>query len=126
MVRAVNTGISAIIDGDGVIRVPSTFIDGDAEIALETAAGDPSLNESERETKSKAIEAHRRVGYVDPMTGRWRRQLNAVLVDVVPLDARDSLYVRTGDWFAGLCLLASLAIIALTIADRWRGQRDTI
>ncbi len=126
MVRAVNTGISAIIDGDGVIRVPSTFIDGDAEIALETAAGDPSLNESERETKSKAIEAHRRVGYVDPMTGRWRRQLNAVLVDVVPLDARNSLYVRTGDWFAGLCLLASLAIIALTIADRWRGQRDTI
>ena len=102
MVRAVNTGISAIIDGNGVIPIPSTFIDGDAEIALETTAGDPSLGESERETKAKAIEAHRRVGYLDPMTGRWRRQLNAVLVDVVPLDSRDSVYVRTGDLFAGL------------------------
>ncbi|GIT28535.1 MAG: hypothetical protein Ct9H300mP1_05810 [Planctomycetaceae bacterium] len=45
------------------------------------------------------------------MTGRWRRQLNAVLVDVVPLDSRQSLYVRTGDWFAALCLLASMVII---------------
>jgi len=120
MVRAVNTGISAIIDGDGVIRSPATFIDGDAEIALEMAAADPSLDESERATRKQEIEAHRRNEYLDPMTGRWRRQLNAVLVDVVPLDSRTSFYVRTGDWFAGFCLVASLAVIVAGGVGRWR------
>ena len=88
MVRAVNTGISAIIDGDGVIRTPTIFIDGDAEIALETAARDPSLSDVEREERKTSIEQARRTGHRNPMTGRWRRQLNAVLVDVVPLDSR--------------------------------------
>jgi len=124
MVRAVNTGISAIIDGDGVIRTPHTFIDGDAEIALEMAAGDRSLSEAERETRMKEIEAHRRSEYVDPMTGRWRRQLNAVLVDVVPLDSRQSFYVRTGDWFAGSCTLATLLVIAAGIISRRRRRRE--
>jgi apolipoprotein N-acyltransferase len=124
MVRAANTGISAIIDGDGVIRTPAIFIDGDAEIALEMAAGDRSLSETEREARMKEIEAHRRTGYVDPMTGRWRRQLNAVLVDVVPLDSRNSFYVRTGDWFAGSCTLATLLVIAAGIISRRRRRRE--
>ena len=123
MVRAVNTGISAIIDGDGVIRTPEIFIDGDAEIALETAARDPSLNESQRETRRKQIEAHRRTEYVNPMTGRWQRQLNAVLIDVVPLDSRTSFYVRNGDWFAGSCTLATLLVIAAGVLGRWRRRR---
>ena len=124
MVRAVNTGISAIIDGDGVIRTPATFIDGDAEIALEMAAGDRSQSESEREERMQEIETHRRKGYVDPMTGRWRRQLNAVLVDVVPLDSRQSFYVRTGDWFAGSCTLATLLVIAVGLISRWRRRPE--
>ncbi len=123
MVRAVNTGISAIIDGDGVIRTPTIFIDGDAEIALETAARDPSLSDVERETRKKEIEKFRRNGHRNPVTGRWRRQLNAVLVDVVPLDSRQSLYVRTGDWFAALCLLASLAVIVAGMSGAWRRRR---
>ena len=62
--------------------------------------------------------------YVDPMTGRWRRQLNAVLVDVVPLDSRNSFYVRTGDWFAGSCTLATLLVIAAGIISRRRRRRE--
>ncbi len=56
MVRSVNTGISAIIDGDGQIR----------------------------ERADKAT--------------------NAVVTGNIPLDPRTSLYVATGDWFAGSCL----------------------
>ena len=74
MVRSVNTGISAFIDGDGVIRDPDIFIDGDGK-------GRGYRNES----------------------GRWNKQLNCVLIDNVPLDSRRSLYVAGGDWFAGTC-----------------------
>jgi apolipoprotein N-acyltransferase len=76
MVRAVNTGVSAIIDGDGVIVEPDVFIDGD---------------QKERDSMR------------DPKTGRWHKQLNAALVHTVPVDNRTSLYVRWGDWFAGSC-----------------------
>ena len=75
MVRAVNTGVSAFIDGNGVVRSPDVFYDADA--------------------------GHRS-SFVDD-SGSWRKQLNAVLVDHVPLDSRGSLYVRCGDWFAGTC-----------------------
>jgi apolipoprotein N-acyltransferase len=75
-VRAVNTGISAVIDGNG------RFV----------------------------RRAH------DPATGK-SKQVAAVLVEAVPLDDRASLYVRFGDWFAGLCLLAcgGLAVGSLAL-----------
>ena len=88
MVRAVNTGISAIIDGDGVVRDPEIFIDGDAAFAQSTP------RESIR----------------DPRTGRYHKQLNCALVGDVPLDQRTSLYVWWGDWAAALCLIACAAI----------------
>lgn len=74
--RAVNTGISAVIDGDGAILEPEVFIDGDKQ---------------------------GRATSRDPNTGRWHKELNAALVHTVPLDHRRSLYVRYGDWFATLC-----------------------
>ena len=79
VVRAVNTGISAVIDGDGAIREPEVMIDGD--------------------TLKKTT-------LIDPKTGRWRKQVNASIVQTVPLDPRRSLYVRYGDWFAMLCCAA--------------------
>ncbi len=85
LVRAVNTGISAIIDGDGAILDPDVFIDGDAR---KNAPAPPR-------TKAR-----------DPQTGAWHKQLNAALVHTVPLDPRRSLYVRFGDWFATLCCTA--------------------
>ena len=88
LLRAVNTGISAFIDGDGVILEPEVYLDGD-----------------NREKASMR----------DPRTGRWRKSLNAVLVNAVPLDNRSSLYVVFGDWFAGLCtaMTALAAVIGI-------------
>ncbi|MEX2286594.1 MAG: apolipoprotein N-acyltransferase [Planctomycetaceae bacterium] len=91
MVRAVNTGVSAYIDGDGVILEPDVFIDGDGK-------GRKSL--------------------VDPKTGRWHKQLNAALVHPIPLDNRSSLYVRWGDWFAGMCFAGVLLATCGTFAPR--------
>ena len=93
MVRAVNTGISAVIDGDGVIREPDVFFDGDNE-------GRQSMR--------------------DPQTGRWHKQLNAVLVDTIPLDGRASLYVTWGDWFAGSCLVCCLFLPLVGLMPRQR------
>lgn len=92
MVRAVNTGISAVIDGDGLIREPAAFIDYDRHPALQR---DPNV--APRDTLR------------DPQTGRYHKSLNAVLVADVPLDPRGSLYLVAGDWFAGGCLVLTLA-----------------
>ncbi len=91
MVRAVNTGISAFIDGDGVIRDPEVFIDCD---------------DKQRKFRDES--------------GRWTRQLNAVLIDNIPLDGRHSLYVQTGDVFAGSCGLACLLIAGIGLTQRRR------
>ena len=85
MVRAVNTGISAIIDGDGVIR--------------------------------------RRA--VEPRTGR-SKQVEAVLVDTVPLDPRRSFYVTGGDWFAGLCLATCGCVCLISLTGRWLPRRQSV
>jgi apolipoprotein N-acyltransferase len=98
MVRAVNTGISAVIDGDGVVKEPEVFLDTDRK---------------------------ERVTMRDPSTGKWRRQLNAVLVDNVPLDNRNSLYLRYGDWFAGTCGAAvAVLMLASLVPHRWFAVRS--
>ena len=97
LVRAVNTGISAVIDGDGAIREPEVFIDGDA-----------------RKNQDKPPRTTSR----DPRTGAWYKQLNAALVHTVPLDSRRSLYVRYGDWFAGLCAAAVLFTVMFQMVPR--------
>ena len=95
MVRAVNTGVSAFIDGDGVIREPEIFIDGDR-------AGQEDAR-----------------GFLDE-NGRWTKQLNAVVVDNVPLDDRTSVYVRHGDLFAGTCGLMCLGLCGAGFVTRKR------
>jgi len=97
MVRAVNTGISAVIDGDGIIREPDVFFDGDGE-------GRQSMR--------------------DPRTGRWHKQLNAVLVDTIPLDNRASLYVAWGDWFAASCCVCCLIFALVGFVPRRRNPKD--
>lgn len=97
MVRAVNTGISAIIDGDGAILDPEVFIDGDS---LKNAPAPP------------------RTTARDPKTGAWHKQLNAALVHTVPLDSRSSLYVRFGDWFAMLCCSAAVFLVLSTMIPK--------
>jgi apolipoprotein N-acyltransferase len=97
LVRAVNTGISAVIDGDGMVVQPEVYLD---------------------------VDHKGRTTMRDPKTGRWYRQLNAVLVDSVPLDNRTSLYVRYGDWFAGTCGFAALSVfLASLIPGRWFNRK---
>jgi apolipoprotein N-acyltransferase len=104
LVRAVNTGVSAVIDGDGAIREPDVFIDGDAR---------------------KNADKPPRTTMRDPKTGAWHKQLNAALIHTVPLDARRSLYVRYGDWFALLCAAATL-FAAISVCLPGRTARSAI
>jgi apolipoprotein N-acyltransferase len=100
MVRAVNTGISAIIDGDGVVVEPDDFIDGDGK-------GRNSMR--------------------DPKTGKYHKQLNAVIVSTVPLDDRRSCYVVWGDWFAMSCgLMAGCVLIGGLIPRRRRRDKNVV
>ena len=47
--------------------------------------------------------------------GRPRKDMHAVLVGEVPLDPRDSLYVKWGDWFAISCGL----FVGLCFIRKW-------
>ncbi|MDG2358307.1 MAG: apolipoprotein N-acyltransferase, partial [Planctomycetaceae bacterium] len=85
LVRAANTGISAVIDGDGVLTEPDVFINGNAE------------------TEADLISTMR-----DPATGKLRKSLNAAVITDVPLDSRSSFYVAHGDWFAQGCCVGAL------------------
>ena len=96
MVRCVNGGISAFIDGNGQIRDP-------ARIHVLTEP----LNGIE-------IELNPVDGLRDPATGRWRRQFSGIIFGQVPLDPRESLYVRIGDSFAQICLTMTLLCVSLS------------
>lgn len=97
MVRAVNTGISAIIDGNGRLRDPEVLIDMD---------------------RLKAKRNPKRTTLIDPETGRMPKQANVTLVGQIPLDPRQSWYVLGGDWFATACLLATLFFYGYGIVNR--------
>ena len=87
LVRSVNGGISAFIDGNGRVREPDQIL-----VMKEPFDGlTPELSRVE--------------GMRDPDSGSWRRQFSGIVFGQVPLDPRSSSYLRFGDWFAGLCLL---------------------
>jgi apolipoprotein N-acyltransferase len=90
LVRAANTGISAVIDGDGRLVEPVAYIDGDT-------GGKTAMTER---------------------SGRLKKDNSAVLVGDVPLDDRESLYVRTGDWFAGLCAASAIFCLCWNFVPR--------
>ena len=96
MVRCVNGGISAFIDGNGQIREP-------AEIHV-----------MQEPFEGLRVKLQLADGMRDPDTGAWRRQFSGIIFGQAPLDPRESLYVRFGDWFAQLCLLATVILIGLS------------
>ncbi len=92
LVRAANMGISSFIDGDGVVINPEVFLERDP------VSGEP-----------------RQSSFIDPKTGTYRRKIDAVLVQTIPLDNRSSLYLLGGDWFAQSCLLVCFGLFL----SRW-------
>lgn len=106
MVRAVNTGISALIDSEGVIRnEPEQLMTGNME------EGQLVLN------KQKSL--------INPETGRWFKNVNAIVVDTVPLDKRSSLYVAYGDWFGMLCVsVVGLSLLFCFVPRKWVGLKN--
>ena len=85
VVRAVNMGISAVIDGNGRVLKPRTLPGGDGPKlwVIDNANGTaPGLPESE-----------------------WPafKNVDGVLIARVPIDRRESFYVRFGDWLPWGC-----------------------
>ena len=101
MVRCVNGGISAFIDGNGQIREP-------AEIHMMAEPFD-----------GMQVQLSRVEGMRDPDTGYWRRQFSGIIFGQAPLDPRESSYVRFGDWFAQMCLLATVLFAVVKVARLW-------
>ncbi len=102
LVRAANMGISSFIDGDGVVIEPEVFLERDP------VSGEP-----------------RESSFIDPKTGKYRRKIDAVLVQTIPLDHRASVYLSLGDWFAQSCLLFCFGLFL----SRWvplRKKREDV
>jgi apolipoprotein N-acyltransferase len=87
MVRAVNMGISAVIDSNGRVLAPTA----------QTLVGH----------RIPVWEINSTDGVKDLPTSRWHefKKTSGVLIADVPLDARTSLYVRWGDWLPASCWL---------------------
>lgn len=86
VLRAVNMGISAIIDGNGRIREPDQYWLGEE---VQQGQGDVPVS-------------------------RWHefKQRAGVLIAAVPLDGRPSLYAQWGDWLPiGCWMLLGVALI---------------
>src|SRR5262249_42646212 len=95
--RAVNMGISAVIDSNGRVLAPRLVREKPARI-WEVPDGAEGLSMS-----------------------RWHefKQQSGVVVATVPLDDRASFYARHGDWFAAACLVSVLVLgLALTVTRR--------
>ncbi|MCA9057316.1 MAG: apolipoprotein N-acyltransferase [Planctomycetaceae bacterium] len=103
MVRAVNGGISAFIDGNGQIREPDRIAEMDVSDRLTVNADLTDLQ-----------------GMRDPATGRWRRQFTGLIVGQLPTDPRASLYVKFGDCFAIVCSLLTIVGMMWSVAARRR------
>ena len=87
MVRAVNMGISAVIDSNGRVLSPTTTKIVGSRIPV--------------------WEVNHAEGATDLPTSRWHefKKTPGVLIADVPLDSRTSLYVRWGDWLPAACWL---------------------
>jgi apolipoprotein N-acyltransferase len=91
LVRSVNMGISAVIDGDGRVLKPELANKGD-EVPVWAIHGDSA-----------------RVDALPHDEWGTFRKVAGVLIAWVPIDNRYSFYAHYGDWLAGLCWLLILA-----------------
>ena len=99
MVRSVNTGISAFIDGNGVIREPDVMLNADAAIEGDADPVATTMRDA---------------------SGRFRRQFHGVLVADVSLDGRTSVYLVIGDLISMLCGLVCGGLLVSAVIERRR------
>jgi apolipoprotein N-acyltransferase len=103
LVRAVNMGISAVIDPNGRVLAPQLV-------------GTVRRNGHE----APLWEVRTEKGQVaDLPLSRWGefKKVHGVLTAVVPIDTRSSLYAAWGDWLPGLCWLGLIVGLVGTV---WR------
>ncbi len=115
LVRSVNMGISAVIDGNGrVLAAPQ--VDRPAQMLADV---DQPLPDAVAAAQKLPIWAVQGVGGPVPSMphAEWaeRKQVAGVLMSYVPIDGRYSFYAFAGDWLAGLCWL----IIAFGTVGVW-------
>jgi apolipoprotein N-acyltransferase len=94
IVRAVNVGVSAVVDPDGrVVALPREIVREQDKVRLND----------------------------QPQTG-WTesKKIEGVVLSAVPIDVRASLYARLGDWIPAVCWLAALAGV---VVGFMRGKR---
>jgi apolipoprotein N-acyltransferase len=110
MVRAVNMGISAVIDGNGRVVTPilgKEIVDPSRKVEntyLWVAPGGPS---------------------VDLPVAEWNKfkKVRGVLMAVIPIDSRTSLYSLWGDWLPYTCWVVVGAGLAWVVVTRRRARR---
>jgi apolipoprotein N-acyltransferase len=115
LVRSVNMGISAIIDGNGRVLKPQT---------IPTPQLEPNLSPALR----KMFESFHvwevtpnRAGMMEelpPAEYAGFKKEAGVLLAYVPIDHRDSLYVRFGDWLPIGCWLLVVGLLIWTRVGR--------
>jgi apolipoprotein N-acyltransferase len=108
--RAVNMGISALIDSNGRVLEPRR---------LPRRSGEPGAPVWQVPGEAGAVRAL-------PVS-RWReyKKVAGVLLATVPIDTRASLYARWGDWLSGACWLVLLAgCVAAAARPRGKGPES--
>jgi apolipoprotein N-acyltransferase len=99
VVRAVNMGISAVIDGNGRVLQPETLA-------------------SREDVFLWAIPDARRAPDLPPSEWHRFKKVQGVLAARLPLDGRTSLYALWGDWLPWACWLGVAAGFAWTFLRR--------
>jgi apolipoprotein N-acyltransferase len=103
MVRSVNMGISAVIDGSGRVLKATRANPPDEPLPIWYVGGE--------------------FGPQSMPHAEWAsfKKVSGVLVAAVPLDKRFSVYAYAGDWLPGLCwLLIAIATVGTWVYTRFR------
>jgi apolipoprotein N-acyltransferase len=110
VLRAVNMGVSAVIDGNGRVLQPELLYIAPPPPGVPLAEHDrPRVwDVSARDGKTASLPVSKWGEY---------KKVQGILLATVPLDDRTSFYARWGDWLPWLCWLSlSPALIAIS----WR------
>jgi apolipoprotein N-acyltransferase len=107
VLRAVNMGVSAVVDADGRVLQPRLLYVAKPPPEVQMAEADPP-----------------RVWDVSPNAGplpvsKWHeyKKVQGILLATVPLDRRSSFYAMWGDWLCWLCWLLLTPVLAVIV---WR------